>query len=135
MIGGNPDIEALLGMDPIPEVPIDPEVLSRDPAVGEAYSADELVWHGPFKRETLQALFAAVGAVAAGGALSVPTLWIHGSDDALAPLEHAREAIENIRADVVEEKVYPEARHEIFNEINRDEVIADVIAFFAAQLG
>jgi alpha-beta hydrolase superfamily lysophospholipase len=53
VVGGNPPIEALLDMDPMPEVPIDPAILSRDPAVGEAYAADELVYHGPFHRETL----------------------------------------------------------------------------------
>ena len=37
-------------MDEIPDVPLDPETLSRDPEVGAAYAADELVWHGPFKR-------------------------------------------------------------------------------------
>src|SRR3954452_20284935 len=37
-VGGNPEIEALAQMDPIPDVPIDPAVLSRDPAVGEAYA-------------------------------------------------------------------------------------------------
>ena len=37
-------------LDPIPEVPIDPAILSRDPAVGEAYAADPLVYHGPFQR-------------------------------------------------------------------------------------
>src|SRR5690606_39333908 len=39
----------LLSFAEIPDVPIDPATLSRDPAVGEAYAADELVWHGPFK--------------------------------------------------------------------------------------
>ena len=64
VIGRNPEIEALLEMDPMPEVPIDPAVLSRDPAVGEAYLADPLVYNGPFKAQTLRALFAAVEALA-----------------------------------------------------------------------
>jgi alpha-beta hydrolase superfamily lysophospholipase len=59
-IGGNPQVEGLLSMDPLPEVPIDPSILSRDPAVGEAYAGDELVYHGPFHRVTLEATFAAV---------------------------------------------------------------------------
>ncbi len=63
-IGGNPGFEQLLGMDPIPEIPIDPTSLSRDPAVGEAYAADELVYHGPFKRETLLAMFGAIENIA-----------------------------------------------------------------------
>jgi len=39
--------------------PIDGAVLSRDPAVGEAYAADPLVWHGGWKRPTLEAFVAA----------------------------------------------------------------------------
>jgi alpha-beta hydrolase superfamily lysophospholipase len=52
VVGGNPQVEVLLGMDPMPEVPIDPSILSRDSAIGEAYAADELVYHGGFHRET-----------------------------------------------------------------------------------
>ena len=34
IVGGNPALGMLLELDPIPEIPIDPAVLSRDPAVG-----------------------------------------------------------------------------------------------------
>ena len=50
VIGGNPAFEPLLEMDPIPDVPLDPAMLSRDPAVGEAYARDDLVYHGPRQR-------------------------------------------------------------------------------------
>ena len=130
VIGGSPDIEALLGMDPIPDVPIDPAVLSRDPAVGEAYAADPLVWHGPFKRSTLEAFVAAVQTIADGPALgALPTLWIHGDEDELAPLSHTRPAVQRVRGEDFEEHVYPGARHEILNETNRDEVLDDVGRF------
>ena len=134
-VGRNPDLEGLLTMDPIPEVPIDPAVLSRDPAVGEAYAADPLVYHGPFRRETLEGLGAATAAVAEGGRLgAVPTLWIHGGDDALIPLVHTEPAVEAIAGERFERRIYPGARHEVFNETNRDEVIADVLAFIAGTL-
>jgi alpha-beta hydrolase superfamily lysophospholipase len=134
-IGGNPDIEALLQLDPIPDVPIDPDVLSRDPAVGRAYAEDPLVWPGPFKRQTLEALIAAIGAVAEGGTLGdLPTLWVHGEEDALVPLVHARPAVERVRGARFEERMYPGARHEVFNETNRDEVLGDVTAFIGRAL-
>jgi alpha-beta hydrolase superfamily lysophospholipase len=130
VIGGNPGFQALLAMDPLPEVPIDPAALSRDPAVGEAYLADPLVDHGGFKRETLQALFAAIDAIAAGPSLGeIPTLWLHGELDPLAPLDVTRPAVETVRGPRLEEKVYQGAMHEIFNETNKDEVIAEVIGF------
>lgn len=85
-VGANPDLMALVGLDPIPEVPIDPAALSRDPAVGEAYAADELVYHGGFARETLLGLGAGIEAIAAGHGLGeLPTLWIHGEEDPIVP--------------------------------------------------
>src|SRR4051812_37563398 len=93
-VGGNPEIEALAEMDPIPDVPIDPAVLSRDPAVGHAYADDPLVYHGPFRRETLLGFGAAVAAVAEGGTFGqLPTLWIHGEDDQPGPGAHTRPAL------------------------------------------
>src|SRR4051794_223627 len=129
-VGGNPEIEALASMDPIPDVPIDPAVLSRDPAVGEAYAADPLVYHGPFRLETLMGFGTAVEAVAEGGDFgSLATLWVHGEEDALVPVKYTRPAIEHVAGEHFEQRIYPGARHEIFNEINRDEVIADVLEF------
>jgi alpha-beta hydrolase superfamily lysophospholipase len=135
VIGGNPGFAQLLELDPIPEIPIDPATLSRDPAVGEAYAADELVYHGPFRRETLQAMFAAVQDVAEGPRIELPVLWLHGELDQLAPLDVTREAAERIRTESWQEKVYPGAMHEIFNETNRDEVIGDVVTFIGTTVG
>jgi alpha-beta hydrolase superfamily lysophospholipase len=135
VIGGNPEIEALLGMDPMPEVPIDPGALSRDPAVGEAYAADPLVYHGAFSRTTLAAMFSAVRAVGEGPELDeLPTLWLHGEEDPLAPLGSTREAISGLRGSWLEERIYPGARHEVLNETNRDEVLGDVVAFIDRAL-
>jgi alpha-beta hydrolase superfamily lysophospholipase len=136
VVGGNPQVEALLGMDPMPEVPIDPSILSRDPAIGQAYAGDELVYHGGFHRETLEAIFAAVRTVATGpGFGALPTLWIHGEGDVLAPLDATGEAMKHLRGSNIEEHVYPGAQHEVLNEINKDQVIDDVLRFLRRALG
>jgi alpha-beta hydrolase superfamily lysophospholipase len=135
VIGGNPAIEALAGMDPMPDVPIDPSILSRDLSVGEAYLADPLVYHGGFKRPTVEALIAGVEAVSEGPSLGdLPTLWIHGEDDQLVPLDSTMDAFDEIRGPRSESKVYPGARHEVFNETNREEVVSDVLDFLGAAL-
>jgi alpha-beta hydrolase superfamily lysophospholipase len=120
----------LLGMEEIPDVPLDPDTLSRDPEVGEAYSADELVWHGPFKRTTLESLASALEAVNDAPPLGdLPTIWVHGEADQLVPIEPSRTGVANLGIAELREVTYPGARHEVFNETNRDEVIAEVADF------
>lgn len=113
----------------IPDTPIDPDVLSRDPEVGRAYVEDDLVYHGPFKRRTLQAWVTALErSTADRDRIRVPVLYLHGEEDELVPLGPSRQAVESFPVEA-ETHIYPGARHEVFNEINRDEVLADVTAF------
>jgi alpha-beta hydrolase superfamily lysophospholipase len=129
-------IKALLELEEIPDIPIDVRTLSRDPEVGKIYDADPLVWHGPFKRTTVEAFDRALAAIADGGRLgALPTLWLHGTGDQLVPLADTRIGVERIRGDDFTEVIYPDARHEIFNEINKDEVFAAVTAFIDRALG
>ena len=51
-------------------MPLDPAALSRDPAVGEAYLADALVYHGPLLRATLDGIRGAVDRIASGAGVS-----------------------------------------------------------------
>ncbi|MHA6626805.1 alpha/beta hydrolase [Pseudonocardia sichuanensis] len=127
---------SLLALDEIPDTPIDPDTLSRDPAVGAAYAADPLVWHGRFARTTLEALAACLDRIRAEGRLpdALPTLWMHGGDDRLVPVDGTREGIEALRGARFEEQVLPGARHEIFNETTGDEVLAEVTAFVSRAL-
>jgi alpha-beta hydrolase superfamily lysophospholipase len=135
VLGGNPHVFALADHDPIPDEPVNPDVLSRDSSVGVAFAADPLVYHGPYLRATIGAYRESVARIAAHGTFGTqPTLWIHGEDDELAPLDLTRSAIERIKGPHFQEIVYPGARHEIFNEINREEVIADLLAFLAKAL-
>jgi alpha-beta hydrolase superfamily lysophospholipase len=135
MFGGRGLVEQLLSMDPIPDIPLDPATLSRDASVGEAYASDPLVWHGPFKRPMLAAMKRELDIIDAGPSFGkLPLLWIHGELDPLIPLAATRPVIEHLRGTRYEEHIYPEALHEIFNETNRAEVIADVIAFVQRML-
>ena len=136
IVGGNPALGMLLELDPIPEIPIDPAVLSRDPAVGEAYAADPLVYHGPFHKQTLRALVASADVVATGGTLGdVPTLWVHGVDDQLVPYDVTAATMELIKGTSLRHRSYDGAAHEVFNETNKDEVLAEVAGFLREVLG
>jgi alpha-beta hydrolase superfamily lysophospholipase len=135
VVGAFATVEVLLGLPEIPDVPLDCTTLSRDPAVGAAYEADPLVWHGPFKRPMLEAWRRALTAIEAGPALGdLPLLWVHGADDQLVPVEGSRFGIAHLGGGRHEERIYPGARHEVFNETNADEVIADVADFLDRAL-
>ncbi|MFG2680552.1 alpha/beta hydrolase [Streptomyces sp. NPDC048392] len=125
----------LLALEDIPDTPISPASLSRDPAVGAAYVADPLVWHGPMKRPTLEAFARTLETVAKGGDVGrLPLLWVHGGDDRLVPLPGSRAGVESLSGGDLTERIYPGARHEVFNETNRAEVFEDVTRFLDAVL-
>lgn len=129
VIGRWAAVDALLASDPIPDAPIDPATLSRDPAVGAAYADDPLVWHGAFKRPTLEALRTMIHAINTDGPLRLPALWVHGEDDQLVPIEGSREGWQRLTGGQGAEITYPRARHEVFNEINSADVLGDVVEF------
>jgi alpha-beta hydrolase superfamily lysophospholipase len=114
----------LLELDEIPDDPLDVSTLSRDPRVGTVYTEDELVWHGPFKRPTVKAIDAELKAIGSGPKLGrLPTLWLHGEDDQLVPISETRAGIDALEFGALETHIFPGARHEVFNETNRDEVL------------
>ncbi|WP_055533297.1 alpha/beta hydrolase [Streptomyces graminilatus] len=120
----------LLELDEIPDQPINPAALSRDPAVGAAYAADPLVWHGPMKRPTLEAFVRTMEAVTKSGDVgSLPLLWLHGDDDRLVPLAGSRDGVEELRGTDWTERIFPGARHDVFLETDRAAAFAELTSF------
>ena len=135
VIGSWEPVTSLLELDEIPFEPIDVSTLSRDAEIGRVYADDPLVWHGPFKRELVAALDTCLKRINAGPKLeSLPLLWVHGEADTLVPLEPSRAGVAAIRGADYTEHRYPQARHEVFNETNKDEVLGDVARFIDDHL-
>lgn len=108
----------------LPHIPFDPGALSRNPAVGASYAEDPLVYHGQYKRGLLEAEVAALDRFQRDiGTLTMPVLFLHGTDDPFVPYERSLQAVNDMPATDVTVHVYPGARHEVLNETNRDEVI------------
>ena len=115
------------------------EWLSRDPSVAQAFVADPLTFYADAKK-----LFGIVdglrllGKPAKNFSHDIPLLIMIGSEDSLG----GERSIEKLAAAYVARSgltdvkaiVYPGARHEIFNETNRDEVIADLIGWLDSRL-
>ena len=113
--------------------PISDAALSRDPEVGRAYRADPLV----FQTMTLS-LAAAIyhgGArtLAAAGNVGVPVLLLHGGDDRLVPSSGSTRFARAVTVPGSELRIYPELRHEIFNEPEWESVLGDVLAWLGKR--
>ncbi|MGW7792275.1 alpha/beta hydrolase [Streptomyces tricolor] len=122
--------ERLLALEEIPDTPVSPAALSRDPAVGAAYAADPLVWHGPMKRPTVEAFARTLKTVAQDGDVGrLPLLWLHGEDDRLVPLPGSRIGVERLSGGALTERTFAGARHEVFHETCKAEVFAEVRSF------
>ncbi|UOQ56831.1 alpha/beta hydrolase [Leucobacter allii] len=114
------------------------EWLSRDAAVGAAFVADPLCFYadvlGLFGLADGLRLFGTPGPAVAP---EVPILIVGGGDDPLSRADGRRRLAEAYRRRGVRDvalKEYPGARHELFNETNRDDVTADVISWILERL-
>jgi len=114
------------------------EWLSRDEAVWHRWVEDPLA----FEANTLK-LFGPFDAAKLIGApkkapLDIPILLMVGSDDSLGGergvrrLERAYR--ERTQLEDITVKVYADARHEVFNETNRDDVVADLVAWLGSKV-
>ena len=118
-----------------PLIGVDPKVVSRDQAVVDAYIADPLVHHRKLPARTLAELAAAIdGFPETVTAITIPTLILYGSEDKLCPPAGSQMLAERIAAQDKSIKAYPGLYHEILNEPERDEVLADLRAWLAARL-
>lgn len=115
------------------------EWLSRDPAVAPAFVADPLTFDAQAAK-----LFGIVDGLRLLGrpsrlAKNLPLLIQIGSEDPLggprsvqllAEAYRTRGGLTDVTVDT-----YPGARHEVYNEINRDEVIADLTSWLDQRVG
>ncbi|WP_382309211.1 alpha/beta fold hydrolase [Herbiconiux sp. UC225_62] len=116
------------------------EWLSRDPAAQERAASDELM----FPAEVLK-LFGLADALRLFGrpakhlSADVPLLIMVGTDDTLGGERSAQKLRDAYRTrshlSDVQLTVYRDARHEILNETNRDEVVRDLVAWLDRHFG
>lgn len=110
------------------------EWLSRDEAEVDQYCADPACGFVPEPFTGIATLRrAADPAEIAKVRKDLPILIVSGDADPLAAGGAALQLVGQRYRDAgvrdVEVKLYPQARHELLNEINRDEVTADILAF------
>lgn len=108
---------------------IDPEALSRDPAVQEAYRTDPLIPRSITVRLASE-LFGAVQRVQSlAPGVRRPLLILHGEADPLCPADGSRRFCRAVTGAPADVRVYPGLRHEILNEPERERVLEDLVSW------
>jgi alpha-beta hydrolase superfamily lysophospholipase len=108
---------------------IDPDQLSRDPAVARRYQDDPLVLTRMTTSLAVEMLGAMEAAKVDSQRLRVPTLLLHGEADRLCPPSGSEELFARLsREDLPGSglQVFPDLRHELFNEPEREQIFAQM---------
>lgn len=114
---------------------VDPQGVSRDPAVVAAYTADPLVFHGRMSARQLREMFDAMALLQReAGRITLPLLVLHGERDQLAAPAGARFLAAAAGSRDTTLKIYPGLQHEIFNEPEHEQVWQDLFAWCEARV-
>lgn len=114
---------------------LDAAGVSRDPEVVRDYVQDPLVHHGKMSVRKLREIFSTMRVVQTrAGEIQLPMLIMHGEKDTMAAPEGSRFLHQALGSQDKTLKLYPELFHEIFNEPEQLEVLAEVLHWCEARL-
>jgi alpha-beta hydrolase superfamily lysophospholipase len=119
----------------LPLVELDPALVSRDPAVVEAYRADPLVRHQPIPAGTAAEFVRHAGTILDDVEdITLPTLLLWGTADGLCPPVGARALADALGSADLTTRSFDGLYHEIFNEPERDVVLDAVVTWLALHV-
>lgn len=111
-----------------------PEFLSHDPAIGRAYATDPLVHRRATARFFTEFQLAMRDVEDRAPEIRLPILVLQAGDDRLVDVRATEEFAGKAGSTAKEVHVYPGLFHEIFNEIDKESVFADVERWLEARL-
>lgn len=113
---------------------LDVTALSRDESVVQAYVADPLVHNMGTPRLGTELMAAIEWTQAHAADLSLPCLIVHGTDDRICPCEASQAFFDRCSYAGKERLTYEGGYHELFNDLDRERVLADVQAWLEGHL-
>ncbi|HEV3424375.1 MAG TPA: alpha/beta hydrolase [Paraburkholderia sp.] len=119
-----------------PAMKIDAALLSRNPAVVEANRNDPLVHHGSVPARTGAEILLAMERIERGRAgLRVPLLVYHGTADKLTEPDGSRAFGQHAGSPDKTLALHEAGYHETMNDLDREQVIGELIAWIQARAG
>ncbi|BAO29214.1 alpha/beta hydrolase [Sulfuritalea hydrogenivorans] len=113
---------------------LDPATISRDPAAVAAYVNDPLVsLLAPPARTGAELLQAMEANRAAAAGLALPVYLFHGDADRLTDPDGSRDIHERWGGSDKTLRLWPGSRHETFNDLDREGVVAELLGWILAR--
>lgn len=129
------DLAALVFSKVLPTVTLDNEIkyenLTRDPEVIKEYKADVLRHHRISSGVYLGALAAIENLRETIGRIQIPTLWQIPTQDPVVGSETSRELFQKLGSKSKIMKEYPDRKHEIYNDLGREQAFRDIVQFLS----
>ena len=107
--------------------------LSRDVAWQESTARDPLYHHVVSSRWFVEAGRAQERVRASGGSVTLPLLVLTGGEDRIAAAPVTLSFFESLASGDKQYKQYPGMRHELLNELGKEEVFGDVVRWISAH--
>lgn len=112
----------------LPAIKLDNSFISKDPKVMEAYDNDPLNYRKGILARTAAEVLESTKKISDGcGAIDLPILIMHGTEDKLADMSGSEMLYEKVSSEDKTLKLYEGLYHEILNEPEQDMVKADII--------
>jgi lysophospholipase len=127
---------ALEGIVPSLRIPLDLELsaLSRDESWVRTTSADPLYNRVGTPRWFAESTRAQADVLAKGGSILCPVLMLLGTDDRIAAATVARQFFDTLGTKDRTLREYPGMRHELLNELGKEEVFRDICRWMTEHL-
>lgn len=110
------------------------KTLSRDAEMIDEFKKDPLVHHGRFPVRTgAEILSAGRQILAEAHRIELPLLVLHGTRDVVTTADGSRQFHAQAGSEDKTLKLYQGLYHDLFHEIERDEITADVVAWVVAR--
>jgi alpha-beta hydrolase superfamily lysophospholipase len=110
-----------------------PEQLSRDPSWQQATASDPLYLHVTTPRWFFEHTAAQDRLAGLGASITTPLLMLHGTADPIASLAAARAFFDTVASADKTWKEYVDFRHELLNEIGKEQVVEDISQWILAH--
>ena len=116
-------------------IPVEADGISRDPDVVTAYLEDPLVYNRPATLKLSDELLAGMKhLVENADQIQLPLLILHGGADRVVDRESSDFLHERVTSDDKKLQIYDGLSHELYNEPEHPEVIADVLKWLDAHM-